>query len=305
MKTPRISRDAQPNETIADSLEQRWKTFRKEFKKSRHALSEEAVHDTRVASRKVLSTLFAVTPVIGGKRARRVERNVEKALDSLSPLRDAQVELDEVAKLDGHGDVLRQFRGYLRRHERDLKGQARLSIRNVKSGKIKKDLRAIEKRLQRKNAGRRRNAKLLKRILRPIDESFNAVVRRRRHLDPTDVTTLHTLRVALKEYRYMLEALQQLLSGFDGNDLNRLKKLQDYLGELHDLEMLSSTLRDFVEDRYVGRPKAILPMQKRIIDRHHRLLNELLDRLDDILETWQRWSAMGAERVRAELRTTQ
>lgn len=284
-----------PRRSIADplvrSLEERWARFRKKLRALRKGITVDAVHDERTASRRLLSTLGVVEPVVGRKRVQRIKREVRKVLSALGPLRDVHVELERTRTFGG-GARVPQFRSHLHRQASAMEQRAGRRASRVRAGRLRKAIRRIERRLVR--APRRRS----RRLLRPIDDAFRAVIHERKRLDPTDVATMHRFRVSLKNFRYAVEALQPLLRGVESRRLDQLRDLQDSLGELHDLEVLSASFRDFILEKNPGRFAGVLPVQKMLLARHHDAAKKAIDSADRILEYWGTWSRRGQGRLR-------
>jgi CHAD domain-containing protein len=73
---------------------------------------------------------------------------------------------------------------------------------------------------------------------------------------------LHQLRIACKYLRYTLEFFREVLGAESKTLINKLKVMQDHLGDLHDAVVASNLLRDFltwgrwggVQDRAAGQP---------------------------------------------------
>lgn len=57
---------------------------------------------------------------------------------------------------------------------------------------------------------------------------------------------LHRLRIAGKRLRYALEFFEEVLAPQTGDLIQRMKQLQDHLGDLHDAAVASELLRDFL-----------------------------------------------------------
>lgn len=167
---------------------------------------EENVHDLRIATRRLLTliNIFNLDPFF---------KPLKKAAKKLGELRDVDVAIDH-AKTYGLESV-------------DLKGE-----RNKLRKKVRKFL----------NKGHK---KLIEKILHHAQVSLN-------HKDDHDLEktvqdfrdqmnqwgnvplgreNFHEFRIALKKARYILEA--------QGKDVKELKKLQDILGDIHDLEVLT------------------------------------------------------------------
>jgi len=282
------------SDAIIRSLDDRWTRFRKKLKDLRKNVTVDAVHDERTATRRLLSTLNVVEPVIGRKPVRRLERDLRKVLKSLGPLRDLHVELD-VTRRFARGPRVPQFRTHLHRQERALKKGAARRAAKVRVGRLWKAIRTVEKRLSRLDRLPRRRF-----LLERIDDAFANAVARRRALDPTDPMSLHRLRVAVKNFRYAVEALQPVLRGFEPRALEQLRRLQDDLGSLHDADVLSASFRDFMKDGDgAGRLPHLLPIQKLLLERHHEAATHAILEADRILEYWQRWLGKGYARLRS------
>lgn len=82
--------------------------------------------------------------------------------------------------------------------------------------------------------------------------------------DDTPAEELHLLRIDCKKYRYLLEFFHSLYDAHDIDPLVRkLKKLQDYLGEMNDLQVQRDALNRFARDMFADRkatPDTLLAM---------------------------------------------
>jgi len=80
---------------------------------------------------------------------------------------------------------------------------------------------------------------------------------------------LHVVRVALKKLRYAMELRAELAGERQNGDLRRLKRAQDFLGRMHDLQLLMDRIRRV--------QAALAPADITAWDD----FDELLDRLED------------------------
>lgn len=67
---------------------------------------------------------------------------------------------------------------------------------------------------------------------------------------PDRVRELHDMRIAAKRLRYLFEFLQPCFNDDFKKNLKRFKKLQDYLGEIHDCDVWVDYLRSQVKDAF-------------------------------------------------------
>jgi CHAD domain-containing protein len=283
------------SQALIDAVSDRWKRFRKNLRRLGREITTKAVHDERTASRRLLSVLGVVEPLVGRRRVRKVEGDLKRMLGVLGPLRDIHIELGRTRRW-GSGSRIPQFRRYLEREERELRRKALRRSRQVRAGRMKGSIRRIEGRLRRLGHSPGWTSGPALDLLGAIDGYFHRVLEVRRALDPTDPASLHRFRIALKKFRYTVEALEPVLRGFARSHLDQLHLLQTRLGDLHDLEMMSASLRDFLRKNDTGVPH-VLPLQKSILDERHGELREALATVDGILEFWENWKAKGQARL--------
>src|SRR5258708_2576008 len=81
------------------SLKALWKRYRKDLERCQDKFSEKAVHDSRVATRRLLSLVELLRPFLAQGRLNKVRRALKRHLDTFSDLRDTQVQLLSLAKL--------------------------------------------------------------------------------------------------------------------------------------------------------------------------------------------------------------
>jgi CHAD domain-containing protein len=301
MNAPKTPGAGTLSKAILQSLQDRWKRFRKELRSLKKKLTADAVHDGRIACRRLLSTLAAIGPPIGRKHVRGLERDLKKLLGSLGPLRDVQVELETIRRFKSTFSRISSFRSHLLAEENKLGRRVALQTGKLRAKRIRKGVRDIGRRLHQMNGSLRAQSKGARGLLGELDEAFSAVRKKRRALDPTDVATLHRVRVALKKFRYMVEALQPILRSFDPTHLDRLRTLQGRMGDLHDLEVLSAAFRDFMRESRSKRFPHLLPLQKKLLERHNETAEQVIESADRILDYWQRWTERGVSRLRTEM----
>src|SRR5207248_3367623 len=75
------------------SLKEQWGSYRKKLKCCQKDASEEAVHEFRIATRRLLSILMLLEGVISPKRLQTAQRDPKKGLKSLGRLRDTHTQM--------------------------------------------------------------------------------------------------------------------------------------------------------------------------------------------------------------------
>ncbi len=91
----------------------------------------------------------------------------------------------------------------------------------------------------------------------PLVENLERIVRVRlaelvsfmpRAGDPAELEALHDMRIAAKRLRYILEIAHPCFGDYARTAVNRVKELQELLGELHDCDVQSIELEAFLRD---------------------------------------------------------
>ncbi len=98
----------------------------------RREFSEEAVHDLRVATRRLLAVLDIARALDPGSRLQKTRRFLKDQIDDLDDLRDAQVMLVEVSETIESFPDIKPFEIHLQEHEKHLLRLARKQINALK-----------------------------------------------------------------------------------------------------------------------------------------------------------------------------
>jgi CHAD domain-containing protein len=205
-----------------------------------------ALHDFRVSLRRLRSALRAFRSVLGlPPGLRRRLRRLWRATNQSRNLAIWQAWLLEQAKQVGPGQqaglrwLLTQLRGERRR--RDARMQARVAKR---FGPLRRELVEVSSARRSGAAPRRKGVRGADDAVRSALEKELAELRRqlKRVRSMRDREAAHAARIALKRVRYLLEPFASELPG--GPDLVlRIARLQDLLGEVHDVHGFADELR--------------------------------------------------------------
>jgi CHAD domain-containing protein len=196
------------------------------------------VHDLRVAIRRcrsVAAVFQEVDPDPAWSDLRRVPR---KLFRRLGALRDAQVIEDWVKHLAPEGDPLR-----LKLHATFIEGEPDLrdhALRSVEKFDIKSWTRLEQKLRRRTRLVPPSSLAAQCLAVERIDEARDLHSRAQRTDSPT---ALHELRIGIKRFRYTVEIL---LPNHYVLWSKNLKRLQDLLGDVHDLDVLGALLKEVV-----------------------------------------------------------
>jgi CHAD domain-containing protein len=228
-----------PNQLLLEALEKRWKTFLAELKRCRAEFSNEAVHDLRVALRRLLSLIQLLNCVEPRPRLRKLSRALKTQLDEFDELRDIQVMLAEISETIHDLPALEPLQGHLERREKRLLKDLRKKLNKLD---LKETARRIRKTRDALTAETKAdwNAPLLQ----SVDDAFQIVRQRLTLVDSSQPATIHRVRVAFKKFRYMVEIIHPLLEAFPEANLKRMNEYQTLMGEIQDMEVLLQTLTE-------------------------------------------------------------
>jgi CHAD domain-containing protein len=220
------------------SLDERWQKYNLQLANCRTAFSEDAVHDVRVATRRLLATLELIDAVVLKSKTRKLRRALKNQLDSFDDLRDTQVMLAEVAARLSSIPELQPFLIRLQKRERRLLRKAQKNIQALDTDKLEKRLIKILETLW-------VNAETSESLLSALDGAFSNVTRRAGKVDPSIPATIHRVRIAFKAFRYMLEIVHPILPGFPKKLLRQMQDYQTRMGDIQDVEVFLRNLDDF------------------------------------------------------------
>jgi len=237
---------------FAALLERRFQTLSDLIGRVLRGRDPEAIHDMRVASRRLQEAL-AIAASATRQQSPPVIRQLRRLRKALGSVRDLDVQLAllrEIASQLPRPErprvrVLRQLLGSRRGRQ---VGKMRGKLGKVDLPQLVASLQAEVERLGRipapvlertlrRHTGRRRS------------ELARASIRARSTWEETD---LHAARICGKRLRYALELGEALEPGSQAEAIAALKKLQNVLGEWHDLVVLDQTLMD-----NIGQPKIL------------------------------------------------
>ena len=254
------------------ALQARWQTFRAALKRCQKKSSEAAVHDLRVATRRLISTLDLVARIHPQANVRKARRALKRQLDTFGPLRDAQVQLLCVDKMLASFPELQGFYNALLKRERKLVQRLSAKVKTVKIGKVEKAVRAaieeVEVLLDMPEMQQEKYAE----AIHAVEDAFNRVVERKRAIDPTDSATIHRMRVAFKKFRYLVESLAPLLDWVTDRQLKAMNAFQGSMGDIQDAKVLCTSVMAFARKRGGERQAALARALEELSRRHTALI---------------------------------
>ena len=265
---------------LLDSLNTRWDKYKAELKTCRQEFSEAAVHDFRVAARRLLASLDLLRAVIRDPRIQKTRRILKEQLDDLDDLRNIQALLADISETIHETPVLQPYQEYLQHKEKKLLRAARKGIKSVKIESLSKRIRKLNQTIQ-----AIKQADLDMSLFSTIDEAYAIVNQRYALVDPVQPATIHRVRLAFKKFRYMIEAIYPILQNTPADYLKRMHDYQVTMGDIQDMEVALQELADFGETApadYV--PEPALAYYR---ERHALALSRYIENKGEIIAFWR------------------
>ena len=220
---------------LAESGQTRFARFRERMKRAAaNPASDEAVHDLRVAIRRILAWVAVRDALLGPDRRLREARLPLKTLMSpLGKLRDAHVKRYWIRRLLPEGDEPSYL--YAVQVASDVlrwEARARVSLGTQSARRLRRSFPKGAGGLGGQLEAAILAPDLLGRLEREVTRHLAAA------LDPAHPEALHRLRLAFKKYRYAAEVLFPLFPKATKETAKRLHDFQTLLGTIHDCDVI-------------------------------------------------------------------
>ena len=121
---------------LAEALESRWQTYRKQLRHCQEEFSAEGVHELRVATRRLLAQFVLLDCVTAGSPLEKARRVLKRRLTALSDLRDSHVQLLLIDYMIAAYPELAGLRAWIQRRERRLVESAADNVSRCKTRKL-------------------------------------------------------------------------------------------------------------------------------------------------------------------------
>ncbi len=266
---------------LLTALDERWENYRTQVKTCRREFSEEAVHDLRVSTRRLLAALDIVRALDPHPRLQKVRRVLKDQIDDLDDLRDVQVMLAEaVENIERFGE-LQSFVSHLQEQEAHFLRKARKQVNRLKLSELRRRIEKIRDSIKKRMVEEKFRALLFQ----AVDNVYARTVQVLNQVDASRPGTIHRLRLAFKKFRYTVEVVCALIANYPEKHRERMHEYQSAMGDIHDIEVFLNTLADFSESGAASFD--IKPVCSFYEKRHAELIASFMDDKAELFTFWR------------------
>jgi CHAD domain-containing protein len=219
-------------------LERRTRALRRQLTAA-VAGKDAGVHQARVASRRLREALPVLTEGLQHTKAGKAQRKIRRLTQALGTVRELDVTLHLIDELGERPGVPRAALAEVRAQvieDRERRRAIMLNrLESVDTDKLARRLGAVRQSLLRPALSHNWRAALALRIAtraRRLDKAIDLAGQ------IYAAEALHEVRIAAKKLRYALEIADESGAAPCGESLRVIKRVQDALGRLHDLQVL-------------------------------------------------------------------
>jgi CHAD domain-containing protein len=258
-----------------------------------------AVHDSRVAARRLRSLLKTLRPLLDDQQSRRMRAELREFASSLGAVREADVRRDLLtALIEGEPALTRVERRRLDTRLGETRQAASDELRLLAAAPAwERRLRSLQSAAALGRLRIRRDTTLAS-LLARVDDSWKPAVRLMKR-EPTEAAELHDLRLSLKHCRYALEPVADLEPAAARRLLRRLRAAQDRIGDHRDTVLAEQWVA--ANAPLLGEPLADR-LQRLLQRRARRLRRQAASRARKVLPAYAEWRK-ATRALRTERRT--
>lgn len=266
---------------LIEALDERWTKYRAELKNCNNEFSQEAVHDVRVATRRLLAALDFVRQLDPQPPMQKIRRILKDQVDDLDDLRDTQVMLVEVSETMAEFPQLKSFEKHLLSSEKKLLRKTRKDIKAVKPSDLKKRIDKIRLALQENTTDEEWTARLRS----ALDQAYARAGEAFGQIEAAHPASIHRFRVRFKKFRYMMEVVVPALKNYPETYLEKMHAYQSRMGDVQDAVVLLSALSEYAEE--TESTEALVAVHEAFEKRQAELIDKFMAGKEELHTLWR------------------
>lgn len=271
---------------LSRALAEREATMLANLSRCRKRASEPAIHDLRVAIRRLLASLRLAGGVVGERAILKQRRMLRRTLRSFNDLRDVHISLLVLHDIARKIPAASFYRSSLRTRERTILREAASRLRGVKTAELRALIAHIQQELLDISADPLLRSATQAALLGEHAVAFARTVRARQAIRLDDPSSVHRLRIAFKRYRYTSEILHPYLPWWTDDRRKGMQAYQTAMGEVQDMEVLIAGVHGYAAERPMARRAALIPLQEELAVRRKAKIDAFVRMADAVGIFW-------------------
>ncbi len=271
---------------LAESLNERWHAFASCVTDTRRSVSKKNIHDLRVATRRVLSFLDVAATLLPGKSIPRFRKRLKGHLRPFGKLRDIQLQGKTVRTLVAQYPVLEPLRQEFSFRARTMMKGAVRELSKIDIDEYESVVVQIQLQMRSLFADPLMGRAAVAVVLGSLAQGYLQAAVLRGAAMSGQTPRIHRFRISFKRFRYMVEALQPILPGFEQEFFQSMNAYQTRMGAIQDHEVLWESLLDW-NRRHKRVGALFLPVKGQMEREHRGLVSAFLASANEFDRFWE------------------
>ena len=267
---------------VSSALDERLGVVILRLREARVRATEPAIHDLRVALRRLIAVLDLASEVVPGDGIPALRRKLRKILKGFNAVRDVHISLLAMGAMQRSVPAVRAYLGGLRRREATLLRECGGALRAFDVRSIERSVATVQQSLFAAAADPAIAAAMTAVVRGSMARTYVRALRALRNVNAADAATVHTLRVSFKKVRYAVEVLAPLTGGFPKPLKKWMGEYQTLMGEVQDCEVMIAGVRRFAATPVAGRRVPMIAVQEALALRKSNALAQFLRRAGEL-----------------------
>lgn len=283
----RVNARRTPVELLADRTSERFERFKKLLRQCQARSSEGAVHDLRVAARRLLAAVDLLESSVPDTRLKKSRLKLKALIKMFNPLRDVQVQRLYVEESLSRFPQMAPYLTLLKLKEQRLMKRLHRDITSFRTGSLGKTLMRTKARFEESLARSQAQSATIVILSGVVARRFTVSLHLVSCLDVNDPGTIHTLRLSFKKFRYTAEMLNGIVPGFSGELLDSMQAYQQRMGAIQDIGVLMKGLHRFSSSRSNPDPGALREVEHELGTMRSGLIRSFINDADALIGLWR------------------
>ncbi|MCL5990850.1 MAG: CHAD domain-containing protein [Bacteroidetes bacterium] len=267
---------------FVDALDKTFSNYSKRYKSCIKNFSDDSVHDIRVSIRRFIALLKLLESLYPNEYISQLKKVIKQQLKSFSKLRDTDVQIGNMKEVIHKEPVLYTFYNDLLRNESTLINNIQESLPDYNIIEIEGLVLFIKMELKKAIAA---NLVTENQIIMIAKLAFIRVMDLYEEANSVDLDSIHKVRLAFKNYRYIMEIIQTL--GLDSKyNFDAMKQFQTILGNIQDNVSLIRDIQSFINIQTEIPDDAYAPAINEILKQREELVKEFFNYKDKLPALW-------------------